>query len=78
MYQYGNTPLICAAFNGHLAVVEYLLENGANLEAKNTVSDVIISSEITRMSQMNMYLLAVPEWKHTIHVYCRAWSFIGG
>ena len=41
MYQDGYTPLIHAAEEGHLAVVEYLLEKGADMEAKDGVSDVI-------------------------------------
>ena len=43
MDQYGTTPLIYAAYNGHLPVVEYLVEKGADLEAKDKVSDVISS-----------------------------------
>ena len=42
MYQGGWTPLIWAAEKGRLPVVEYLLERGADVEAKNNVSDVII------------------------------------
>ena len=42
MYQNGDTPLLHAASNGHLPVVEHLLETGADMEAKNKVSDVII------------------------------------
>ena len=42
MYQDGDTPLIWAVENGNLAVVEYLLERGADMEAKNGVSDAII------------------------------------
>ena len=42
MYQRGYTPLIFAAMYGHLPVVEYLLERGANMEAKDSVSDVIV------------------------------------
>ena len=42
MYQNGYTPLMHAATNGRLAVVEYLLEKGADMEAKdNEASDVI-------------------------------------
>ena len=41
MDQYGYTPLIWAALEGHLSMVEYLLEKGADVEAKNNVSDVI-------------------------------------
>ena len=40
MYQYGRTPLIYA-MNGHLPMVECLVEKGADMEAKNDVSDVI-------------------------------------
>ena len=40
-FQFGFTPLILAAKNGHLPVVEYLVERGADIEAKNNVSDVI-------------------------------------
>ena len=42
MYQIGFTPLIYAAENDHLPVVEYLVERGANIEAKDNVSDLII------------------------------------
>ena len=35
MYQDGWTPLLLAAYNGHLPVVEYLLEKGADMEAKD-------------------------------------------
>ena len=31
----GWTPLICASKNGHLPVVEHLVEHKANIEAKN-------------------------------------------
>ena len=35
MLIYANTALIFAADNGHLEIVEYLLEKGANIEAGN-------------------------------------------
>ena len=41
MYQDGFTPLMHAAMEGHLPVVEYLVEKGADMEAKNDVNDVI-------------------------------------
>ena len=34
--------MICAARYGHLPVVEYLVEKGADLDAKNDVRDVIV------------------------------------
>ena len=42
MYQIGDTPWIYAAINGHLPVLDYLVERGADMEAKDEVSDVII------------------------------------
>ena len=41
MYQHGDTPLTYAAIKGHLPVVEYLVERGADMEARDNVSDVI-------------------------------------
>ena len=41
MYQLGYTPLIYAAREGHLPMGEYLLEKGADVAAKDNVSDVI-------------------------------------
>ena len=41
MDQFGITPLMWATVRGHLPVIEYLLERGADMEAKNNVSDVI-------------------------------------
>ena len=41
MYQLEYTPLMWAAREGRLPVIEYLLEKGADMEAKDDVSDVI-------------------------------------
>ena len=42
MYQNGTTALLWAAKNGHLAVVEYLVEKGADIEIWDQyVSDII-------------------------------------
>ena len=40
MYQDGFTPLAWAAKKGHLPVAEHLVEKGADIEAKDQVSDV--------------------------------------
>ena len=37
MGQLGYTPLLSAAFNGRLSVVQYLVEHGADIEEKNAV-----------------------------------------
>ena len=37
-HQNGETPLICAADNGHSEAVKLLLEAGALIEAKDNVS----------------------------------------
>ena len=37
-YQYGYTALHWAAQNGHIEVVRLLLDRGANIEARNVVS----------------------------------------
>ena len=42
MCQNGDTPLMWAAENSSLPVVAYLLKRGADVKAKNNVSDVII------------------------------------
>ena len=39
MYQPGYTPLIHAAREGHLPIVEYLLERGADLNAQDNVNE---------------------------------------
>ena len=40
--QDGDTPLICASYNGQLEVVSFLLGKGANIEAKDKVSFVYV------------------------------------
>ncbi len=40
--QYGYTALMWAAMNGHVDVVEYLVEAGANLEAVDNVSGHVV------------------------------------
>ena len=42
MYQGGYTSLLWAANSGHLSVVEYLVERGDDMEAKDDVSGVVI------------------------------------
>ena len=40
--QYGRTALMWAANNGHVNVVQYLVEAGVNLEALNNVSGHVV------------------------------------
>ena len=40
-YQNGFTPLVNAALHDRFRTVEYLVERGANMEAKDKVSDAI-------------------------------------
>ena len=39
LYQYGTAALSRAAYNGHLPVVEYLLERGADPNAQDDVNE---------------------------------------
>ena len=41
-----------AAKNGHLPVVEYLVEKGADMEAKDNVSDIISRCEVIHTLRM--------------------------
>ena len=53
--QGGAMPLMNAAFNGYIPVVEYLLERGAEMEAKNKVHETIISYEAIHVSHMSVH-----------------------
>ena len=63
MYQTGDTPLMLAAEDGHLPVVEYLVEKGANMEAKTNVCHVMslvwttYTCECIRMESLHWYML---------------------
>ena len=50
MRQNGWTPLSIAAGNGHLPVVEYLVERGADIEAIGDVSDCYETIHVSHMS----------------------------
>jgi ankyrin repeat protein len=43
-----NTPLLWAAFYGHLDIVEYLIEAGANLDAVNAKGQTAIQIAMSR------------------------------
>ena len=45
MNQDGATSLTHAASEGHLSTVEYLVERGANIEAKTCVNVIIIDAK---------------------------------
>ena len=65
-----------AAEKGHLPVVEYLLERGADLEARDKVSHVIIDVKL-RTSHMNTPV-NVSGWIHSIDICCNERSFTNG
>ena len=44
MYQYGSTPLMYAAANSHLPMVEYLVERGADIDAQDHVEEQLNTS----------------------------------
>ena len=69
--------MIWAAINGRFPVIEYLVERGADIQAKNNVSDVIISYETTHTSHMNISV-NVSEWIHTVAKCCNGRSFSSG
>ena len=78
MYQDGYTPLIRAARNGRLPVVEYLVERGADMEAKDNVSDVISlmwNHPYITNEHMSVYGSA---WIHSIGICCNGRSFASG
>ena len=39
--QWGHTAVIEAAYGGHLSVVEYLVDRGADIEAKDSVRAIV-------------------------------------
>ena len=79
-YQNGDTPLIYAAYNGHLPVVEFLLEKGADMEA-NTVSDVISSMWNHTYDVRHTWIYVcvnVSGWMDSIDMGCKGRSFSSG
>ena len=77
MYQDATTPLINAAEYGHLPVVEYLVERGADLEAKDGVSHVINNVK-PHMYTRHILSVNISAWKHSITLCCNKMSFING
>ena len=78
MYQHGFTPLIYAAVNGHLRVMEYLLEKGADMEAKDKVSDVISLTRSHTYVTHDYMCVNVSEWMDSIDVCCSVCSSTNG
>ena len=79
MYQHGITPLMWAAMKGHLPVVEYLVERGADMEAKdNEVSD--ITPPMWYRTYVKYAYLSVngSGWIHSIDTCCKGRSFTNG
>ena len=80
LHQHKYTPLMYAAGNGYLPMVEYLVERGADMEAKNIVSDVIsLMWNHTHLTYAHECICVnVSEWKHSIDVGCMERSFTSG
>ena len=77
--QHGSTPLICGASNNSLPVVEYLVEKGADVEAKGNVSDVISSIWNHYKYVTRKYIsVNISGWIHSIEVECNQQSFTSG
>ena len=76
MYQNEYTSLIWAAERGHLPVVEYLVERGADMEATYDVSDVIVGVK-PHTSLMNISV-NVSGWIHSIDTGCQGRLFAYG
>jgi len=69
--QGGNTPLIYAADSGHESTVDVLLEAGADVEAKNNVSVLIVSPSPTHITSCS----CVQQYDETAaDRTCRAYS----
>mgnify|MGYP002380850243 CR=1 FL=1 len=78
MYQIGKTPLLLATARDHFPVIEYLVKKGADMEAKNTVSDVIsLMWSYTYVTHEHM-CVNVSAWKDSVVVGGMAWSLTSG
>ena len=55
--QYGGTPLCAAAQAGHLEIVRLLIEKGADVDLRDTVSRVTSFSVIELSNKMKIYLI---------------------
>ena len=40
----GETPITCACMGGNIFIVKYLIENGADLQAENTIGNLLFNS----------------------------------
>ena len=76
LHQDGDTPLLVAAKHGHLSVVEYLLERGADIEAKDNVSDVTFDTK-SHTGHICIYVFASGR-RHSADECCIQWSSISG
>ena len=76
--QFGCTLLLLAAEKGHFPVIGYLLEKGAEMEAKDEVSDVISSMWSHTYVTHEYTYVNVSEWIHSIDARCKGRSFANG
>ena len=78
IYQRGSTPLLYAAGYGHLPMVKYLMEKGANIEAKDEVSDVISMIWNHTYVTHEYICVNVSGWKDSIDGCCNERSLTSG
>ena len=70
--------MIHATKQGHFPIVEYLVEKGADMEAKNRVTNVISLSWKHSYVTHEYVSMNISEWIHSIDEGCKEWSFASG
>ena len=64
MYQGGDTPLLVAASAGHLSVVEYLVEKGAEIEVTDFVRIRMCVNDLCAHLNVSVWKRTVDKCRH--------------